>query len=404
MSRIADLPLPETSSLTLGRAADFLLHHARGFTDVHAFLDRLAQALADDGVVLERLNVVMATLHPQVAAITGTWRAGQGVEIIPRPWANLISGPFLKSPIARFHEGTHDVIRRHLADGACPRDFEIVDDLRSQGFTDYLAYDLGSSLTNRVNVVSYSTKQPGGFTAAQLDLLLSLRALMALVVESHVEQRVAVTVLQTYLGEDAGSRVLAGQVQRGQGETIRAVVSFSDLRNFTGLSDRLPRQALLELLDDTFDCVVGAVTDQGGEVLKFIGDAVLTVFRVHPGDEERACIAARAAAAGLFERLAEKNTRRGSDERPRLDLGLSLHLGEVHYGNIGGASRLDFTVIGPAVNLASRVQGLCPKLGRRVLVTGEVARHLAGHVDDLGAHELKGIAAPVQVYGLDVGG
>ena len=403
MSRIADLPLPDTSSLTLGHAADYLLHHARGFTDVHTFLDRLAGALANDGVVLERLNVVMATLHPQVAAITGTWRTGQGVEIIPRPWANLMTGPFLNSPIFCFHRGTHSVIRRHLADEACPRDFDIVDDLRSQGFTDYLAYDLGSSVGNRVNVVSYSTKQPGGFTPAQLNQLLSLRALLALVIESHVEQRVAVTVLRTYLGEDAGSRVLAGQVQRGQGETIRAVVSFSDLRNFTGLSDRLPRQALLELLDDTFDCVVGAVTDQGGEVLKFIGDAALTVFRVQPGDEARACAAARAAAAGLFERLTEKNTRRGSDDRPRLDLGLSLHLGEVHYGNIGGATRLDFTVIGPAVNLASRAQGLCPKLGRRVLVTADVARHLPGHVDDLGLHALKGIGEPVQVFGLDVG-
>lgn len=403
MAPIADLPLPETSSLTLGHAADFLLHHTRGFTDAHTFLDRLAVSLADDDIDIDRVNIIMATLHPQVAAITGTWRRDTGVEIISRPWANLVSGAFMQSPTARFHEGTHTVIRRHLADDGCLRDFPIVDDLRQQGFTDYLAYDLGGGVVNRVNVVSYATKQPGGFSATQLLHLLSLRPLLALVVESHVEKRVAITVLQTYLGEDAGNRVLAGQVQRGQGETIRAVVSFSDLRNFTGLSDRLPRQALLDLLDDTFDCVVGAVTDQGGEVLKFIGDAVLTVFRVQPGDEERACRAARAAAAGLFERLAEKNASRGGHERPLLDLGLSLHLGEVHYGNIGGATRLDFTVIGPAVNLASRVQGLCPKLGRRVLVTGEVARHLPGHVDALGPHALKGIAAPVEVFGLDVG-
>jgi adenylate cyclase len=403
MSRIVDLSLPDTASLTLGRAADFLLHHARGFTDVAAFLDRLAMALAADGVALDRLNLVMETLHPQVAAISGTWRKGEGVETIPRPWANIISGQFLKSPIARFLEGTHALIRRHLADGACPNDFEIVDDLRGQGFTDYLTYDLGSSRTHRVNVVSYATRQPGGFTPTQLDVLLSLRALLALVVESHVEQRVAVTVLHTYLGQDAGSRVLAGQVQRGQGETIRAVVSFSDLRNFTGLSDRLPPQALLELLNDTFDCVVGAVTAYGGEVLKFIGDAVLTVFRAEPGQEAQACAAARAAAADLFARLAEKNSSRGSDERPLLDIGLSLHLGDVHYGNIGGATRLDFTVIGPAVNLSSRVQGLCPKLGRRVLVTADVAHHLAGHVDALGLHTLKGISEPVQVFGLDVG-
>jgi adenylate cyclase len=403
MSRIVDLPLPDTASLTLGRAADFLLHDGRGFTDVHAFLERLAMAIAADGVAMDRLNLVMETLHPQVAAISDTWRKGEGVQTIPRPWVNLMSGQFLKSPVARFRDGTHTLIRRHLADAACPNDFEIVDDLRGQGFTDYLTHDLGSSGTHRVSVVSYATKQPGGFTPAQLDLLLSLRPLLALVVEGHVKQRVAVTVLHTYLGQDAGSRVLAGQVQRGQGETIRAVVSFSDLRNFTGLSDRLPPQALLELLNDTFDCVVGAVTAHGGEVLKFIGDAVLTVFRVEPGHEAQACAAARAAAADLFVRLAEKNSSRGSDERPLLDIGLSLHLGDVHYGNIGGASRLDFTVIGPAVNLSSRVQGLCPKLGRRVLVTADVAHHLPGHVDALGLHTFKGISEPVQVFGLDVG-
>jgi adenylate cyclase len=230
---------------------------------------------------------------------------------------------------------------------------------------------------------------------------LSIQPVLAVVVEAHVAQRISSSLLQTYLGTDAGSRVLAGQVQRGQGEDIPALICFCDLRDFTTLSDRLPRAALLSLLDDTFDAVVTAVSDQGGEVLKFIGDAVLTIFRVSPGEEAAACERARAATADLFRRVEEKNRDRDDDgDRPRIRVGVSLHLGDVHYGNIGGPSRLDFTVVGPAVNLAARLQGLCSTLHRRALVSAAVAAHLPAECDDLGLHHLKGLAEPVRVYGL----
>ncbi|MDP2341955.1 MAG: adenylate/guanylate cyclase domain-containing protein [Deltaproteobacteria bacterium] len=401
---IVDVVPPPISSLRLGHAARFLLQDGGTFADPGPLITGLAEALILDGVVVERFSLVLAALHPQVAAVSVTWKKQSGAVVVePRGWGGLTSQLFLRSPIARFYERTHDVIRRKLCDPACATDFEIVADLRSQGATDYLALHLGN-YAQRLNVISCTTHQPGGFTDEQLHTLLSIQPILAVVVQAHVAQRISSTLLQTYLGKDAGERVLAGQVQRGQGEAIPALISFCDLRDFTGLSDRLPREALLAVLDDTFDAVVTAVSDHGGEVLKFMGDSVLTIFRAPAGEEAATCARARAASAEIFRRVEEKNRSRGDDvDRPRIRVALSLHLGDVHYGNIGGPSRLDFTVVGPAVNLASRLQGLCGQLGRPALVSAAVAAHLPGFCDDLGLHVIRGLAEPVRVHGLDVG-
>jgi adenylate cyclase len=400
---IADVPVPKTASLRLGVAATFLLERAGGFTDVRGLLEGLARALEGDSVVVDRQYAVLTTMHPLVAAVTGTWRRGAAsVEVRPEPWGGANTDAFRSSPIARFFDGSHVVIRRHLCEATCPDDFAIVSDLRAQGLTDYLAFALSNHFGSRINVFSCATREPGGFSADQLHTLLSLQPLMALVVEAHVDQRIATTLLRTYLGDDAGDRVLAGQVQRGQGEAIPAVVAFCDLRDFTGLSDRLPRQAVLSLLDDTFDAVVAAVAAHGGEVLKFIGDAVLAVFRARPGEEAAACALARDAVVELFGRVADKNASRGTAERPTIELSVSLHVGEVHYGNIGGPSRLDFTVVGPAVNLASRLQGLCGPLGHRVVVSEAFAGFLSTSCTNLGEHRLKGLHQPVRAFALKV--
>jgi adenylate cyclase len=392
------------SALKLGATAAFLLHDARQFTDVRRFVTKLVEALARDSVIVDRVNLTLAAMHPQVAALSVTFRRhldGQvEVEIEPRPWAGRTSPLFQRSPIARFFDFSHHNIRRRLCDDACPTDFDVVTDLQEQGFTDYLALQLAVVGSPRVSCATLSTRQAGGFTDEQLLTLISLQEILAVVVEAHVAQRVASSLLSTYLGEDAGERVLSGQVQRGQGESIHAVISFVDLRNFTGLSDRLPREALLSLLDDTFDAVVGAVTAHNGEVLKFIGDAVLAIFRAGDGEAPAACAAAAAAAADVFARVAEKNHDRGSHERPAIEVGLSLHLGEVHYGNIGGPARLDFTVVGPAVNLASRLQGLCGGLGHRVIVSEAFAAVLPELSVPLGRHFIKGIADDAPVFAL----
>lgn len=394
---ICDLPIPAAEHLHLGRSAGYLLE-GKAAENLEPFLDDLANALGLDGVTADRLQLLVTTMHPEVAALSAVWRRGEPVEVLRRPWSGLSTPAFHTSPIARLHAGTHRVIRRRLCQSDCPEDFAIVDDLRQQGYTDYLIFALGSRPGRRINGFSCATRAPGGFTDHQLHVMMSLQPLLALVMDAWTDHRVSNTLLRTYLGDDAGERVLNGQVQRGQGEDIPAVIAFCDLRNFTGLSDTLPQSDLLALLDDTFDAVVTAIHAHGGEVLKFIGDAVLAVFRAQPGDTPAVCQRARNAADDILARIDAKNIERLPRGDVPIAVGISLHVGNVHYGNIGGPSRLDFTVVGPAVNIASRLQSLCASLMAPIVMTEAFARHLSLPGEDKGLHTLRGVAEPVWVF------
>ncbi|MFZ9888749.1 MAG: adenylate/guanylate cyclase domain-containing protein, partial [Myxococcota bacterium] len=271
--------------------------------------------------------------------------------------------------------------------------------LDDNGATDYLAAALRVADTRRQpGMISFSCTRPGGFTDEMAQRCLASLSLLASLIDTHVSEIIAASLLDVYLGHDAGQRVLQGAVKRGDGETIPAVICFADLRNFTTLSDQLPREQLLALLDTYFACVVGAVHEQGGEVLKFIGDAVLAIFRVSPGEEAAACAAAIAAAHGAQTAVATASAERAAAGLSSIDFGLALHLGEVMYGNIGGPDRLDFTVLGPAVNVASRIEGLCGRLGQSLLVSDAVARHAGGVFLDLGEHALKGVSVPIRLW------
>jgi adenylate cyclase len=250
-----------------------------------------------------------------------------------------------------------------------------------------------------ISAVSWSTRTPGGFTDAQLQALLATLVYFAPLLDTHAAQRIGGGLLKVYLGANAGSRVIEGAVRRGDGGEIRAAICFTDLRGFTSLSDRLPRAELLELLNSYFDCVVAAVHAHGGEVLKFIGDAVLAIFRVADNTDAAAnvaCQAALQAAHDAFTRGAAANLARPG--RQPIEFGTAIHIGDVEYGNIGAADRLDFTVIGPAVNLASRLQGLCRTLGQPLLVSEAFAQACSESCNDLGDHQLKGVAAVVKVF------
>ena len=220
--------------------------------------------------------------------------------------------------------------------------------------------------------------------------------------DTHTAWRIGRGLLGVYLGTDTGSRVLDGAVKRGDGGDILAAVCFTDLRDFTALSDSLPRADLLELLNSYFDCVVGAVHAHSGEVLKFIGDAVLAIFRVTDNDRAAACQAALRAAHEAFARAAAANVARAGHQP--IDFGMSIHIGDVVYGNIGAIDRLDFTVIGPAVNLASRLQGQCKTLARPLLVSEAFAANCDEPCISLGEHHLKGVAQAVKIFApVDVG-
>lgn len=395
---IRDVLRPSVGTVVPGAVTTLLLGEGRFLRDTKALVERYIAALRDDGSPIDRLFIVFPTLHPQARAVSYVWNSdGRPTEEIIRAWT--LGDAFLRSPIARMYFGTHDVIRRRLCDSSTPRDFEVLTEIEQQGFTDYLAVAMhGSGGIAQPTVISFATRAAGGFTDDTLHRVLSSLDLLAPLIDTHVAERIAEALLGVYLGPGAGARVLRGAVKRGDGENIPAAICFADLRDFTSMSDRLPRDVLLELLNTYFDCVVGAVQTNGGEVLKFIGDAVLTVFRADEGAQGEAARAALTAAKDAFARAASVNVARAAEQKPLVDFGMSIHVGEVMYGNIGGPDRLDFTVIGPAVNVASRIQGLCRSLSRTLLVSEQFVRSAGSDAEDLGEHLLKGVAHPIRLY------
>ena len=216
-------------------------------------------------------------------------------------------------------------------------------------------------------------------------------------------QRIAKTLLNTYVGARTGARVLSGGIRRGHGETIRAVIWINDLRRFTATSETLERDELIELLNDYFEIVVHAVLAENGEVLKFIGDGMLAVFELHAEETPAAyCAAALRAARNAIATVADRNRVRGDEGRPAIHFGIALHLGEVYYGNIGAPERLDFTVIGPAVNEASRIEKLGSKLDRIVVTSSKFAAATPEPLEHVGAYRLGGIAELQEIFALPI--
>jgi adenylate cyclase len=215
--------------------------------------------------------------------------------------------------------------------------------------------------------------------------------------ERRVLRRIAVDLLDVYVGRNAGERVFEGRIERGHAETIRAAIGFCDLRGFTALSESEPREVVIEALNAWFDCVAAAVDPRGGEILKFLGDGMLVIFALGE-DEAGACDRALDAALEAVAAVGALNEARAAQGLWPLAFGSALHVGEVAYGNVGSRTRLDFTVIGPAVNHASRLQDLTKQLDRPILLSGDFAARTRRPLAPLGEHRLRGMAAPVPVY------
>ena len=379
--------------------AGWLVSEARSAEHPAALLQGLCQRLLDQGVPLARASISLFTLHPLLHARSFRWRPGRGAstEIHPHGLQHLPG--FALSPFKALLDGSPGIHRR-LEAPLAPGDFPMFEELRADGLTDYLALPVCFSDGAR-HAVSWATAEPGGFTDAQLALLRGVHPLLQLVLEVLARKDMTGVLLDTYLGRDTGRRILQGQIRRGDGETTSAVICLSDLRSFTALSDALPRDALLELLNAYFETMVGAFHAHGAEVLKFMGDAVLAIFRIDAGApvEERCAAAARTVREAVAASTRD-NAERRRKGLPTYEFGAALHVGDVMYGNIGASDRLDFTVIGPAVNLASRIGGLCASLNESVLLSESFVSRYQGGTRDLGEHVLKGVGVPVRIYSL----
>jgi adenylate cyclase len=381
------------------KIAAWLIDGARSASRAEDVLTELCDRLLASGLPLYRVAVYVNTLHPEILARRFLWRPGGAADVAEAPFAFASDDAFRASPITRIRT-TGETIRRRLADPGCPMDFQILADMRNERVTDYLAAPL--RFTNgEIHVASFATRQIGGFTDAQIAAIETVLPPLSRVAEVRALRRTAISLLDAYVGHDAGERILAGRIRRGDTETIRAVIWLSDMRGFTALADRVPPQALIQLLNRFYDCLVPPIEAEGGEVLKFMGDGLLAIFRIAddaPIDEAcaRALRAARQARANIEALPADSVV----PNEARLRFGLALHVGEALYGNIGGGGRLDFTCIGPAVNMAARIEKLASKLARVILGSSAFAQHLPHEFAPLGDFELAGFRSAETVFGL----
>ena len=360
----------------------------RSFT--RDFVDRLNEL----GAPLWRVSLSLLTKHPEVLWRTIQWRESDGIKIIDRRYETLQEPFFTDSPVALLMRGAPD-IRVRLANEASR--FPICIDLARQGGTDYYAQAL--RFTNgQTSYVSWATRDPGGFKVELLQVLRAIGPSLARRIEIESAYHATRALLEVYLGRNAARRVTEGAFRRGGGELIQSAIWFCDLRDFTSMSDQMTPYDVVAMLDAYFDRVAGAVTTHGGEVLKFIGDAVLAIFPTGV-DRAAACRNALEAAKDAIAALQEFNHVRPDD--PHLKIGVALHMGEVMYGNIGSRERLDFTVISSAVNEACRIEGLCKILKTPLAMSETFADSLEGEeIVDLGSYDLKGVKVPVRVFTL----
>jgi adenylate cyclase len=362
-------------------------------------LEAFGPFLIQCGVRVARIAAFVRTLHPEIMGRRFIWKRGtERVDVLHAPYALVRSPEYSNSPAGEVTQSGHECRWRLEGEAALP--YVSLDELRAAGMTDYVGLPL-HFLTDQVHAITFATDAKGGFSDGELEAIRYATKPLARIAEILSLERSATNLLDAYVGHHAGERILAGRVRRGETETIHCLIWFSDLRGFTTLSSQADPASTVEILNRLFDCQVPAVERHGGEVLKFIGDGMLAIFRVKDGSDAKAVArGALAAANEAFAALDDWNGLRAKEGASPLAFGLALHIGDVGYGNIGSAGRLDFTCIGSAVNVAARVEGLASKLGRRLLLTRAMAEVLEVPTRSLGAHELKGIAEAEVVHEL----
>ena len=373
----------------------WLMTDARRHIDASEFLEAFAHKLRSTGVDVARVTTGVPILHPQIFSFSGLWELDKGTTERQYRSGPSSTATMSSSPIRIAYEGNGPV-RCDLAAPPRADEFAILGELRRDLYTDYIVHSVPFADGSN-KALSLATRRPGGFSQAELALFEAMIPAVGFNLEVQTLRRTARTLLDTYVGRQSGGRVLEGQIQRGAGETIRAVIWLCDLRGFTNLSESLPRDALIDLLNCYFGPMCDAVAGQGGEILKFIGDAMLAIFPVG-ADPAQTCNAALIAAEAAQAALLDENRRREREDLPRIEYGLALHVGDVIYGNIGSDTRLDFTVIGPAVNLTARIESMCRQLGRPLLLSSEFVA--AGRIAaaSLGAFSLKGVGSDQEIF------
>jgi adenylate cyclase len=332
-------------------------------------IDEYSWRLLATGIPRLRVNMRGGTLHHQFLGATYIWwrTSAQNLEImITHEIADLI--PAAQNPVMRVQSG--EILRRRLEGPETRLDFPVLHNLKARGATDYFGLPFGGAFGPRAYMAAYVTDRPGGFSEREIAELTAVSEQLSVVADMNSQTQVDENVLKAYLGQQTGRKVLAGQIRRGSSKAIAAMLRSSDLRRFTQMSDRLPGERVIGILNDLFDLQAKAIAGHGGEILKSIGDGLLAIFPVaNPSEAARAAANALAAAQEALTALRVPGERAAPGGEPQLEIVIALHYGTIIYGNIGGADRLDFTVIGPTVNLVSRIEAIVKSLDLPIVVS-----------------------------------
>ena len=394
---------PEVSRIT-----DWLIEQGLLRTSVDTIVRGFCERLTAIGLPLWRGYVSLQVLHPTIGGVGASWRPGQGLKTELYIYRPNPSDDYLRSPFRHMLE--HGIMSMRLRlETAEHVEFPLIERFRQEGATDYLAQIVGFGVDGRADgetgvIASWSTARPGGFEEREIAILEHLMPRLALALQARLGHETAVNLLNTYVGPEAGRRILAGQIRRGSLEVISAVIMYADLRGFTALADAHGRDEMVEMLNAYFDCFVPVIETHGGQVLKYLGDGLLATFPLDGQATAAACARSLDAAAEALRCVAEVNHERAAAGKPVMQLDLVLHLGDLFYGNVGSADRLDFTVIGPAVNEASRIEVLCEQHDRNLLISETFARaatNSAGRLISIGRYGLRGVRSAQSIYTLD---
>jgi len=370
----------------------WLLEEGRLLADLDELVRQLGNVMLASGAPLWRLRLSMRTLHPLITAVTSVWeRDDRSTSHIETPHGLESRSDYFGSPfeiIAR----TRAPLRVQLSGALSDTDHAVLHDLKARGGTDYIGLPMRFS-DGAAAIVVFNADRTEGFSDQDIAGFTEIASALAPIVEVFSSKRVSLAVAEAYLGQRTGQRVLNGQITRGHIENITAAILVSDIRDWTGLNNRLAAETALALANRYFEVIAEAVESNGGEILKFIGDGVLAIFPT--GDEtlNAGAVCGRALAAARHALRAARE----ADPPLELDFGMGMHFGEVLYGNIGSQSRIDFTVLGQAVNSAARIEGLCGKLGQPVLFSQAFADHLSEPVVVVAEERLKGHEAKSSV-------
>ncbi|MEM9105476.1 MAG: adenylate/guanylate cyclase domain-containing protein [Pseudomonadota bacterium] len=391
----------------ISEIGEWLISQALAEPDIVEMFSTVCEKLYAAGVPLARARLTWPTLHPLFQAETVLWYRGEAPELEQFRHQSEKSEAWYQSPMYYMLEHKVEMLRRHLDGPNKLVDFDLLNELIEKGLTDYLTIRTPFQTADEENtnlyglLAAWSSDRPGGFSDDDIAALKKIQRRMAVAGKTAIQARIAGNIVDTYLGRHAGRQVLNGAIRRGDGQETQAVVWLSDLRDSTAMADTMAPDDYFDLLNAYYECTAGAAIKHGGEVLDFIGDAVLAIFPYESeADFPAASKAATVALREAFAMREEVNAERQKTGRVPIRFGVGLNTGTVMFGNIGVAERLTFSVIGPTVNEVSRIETLTKAVESNALVTRKIAENEPGTWQSIGRHRLAGVSQEIELFEL----